>query len=279
MLMVDETLFKSEWFVNMGVDERYMYLYLLTSSSNKTGIFEWNERLINFCANTTRKFTKSDILTIYGHRIQRVPGRDNTLIIVDYIRFNWCKDGRALDPVKNKLDRAIVKELASYGLTMEAVNEMAKHKVNIKKVEDDTDNTVPAADVLPPLRKVASRVIKEMFPQDVSVTDKDIQEMFAGFWEAYPGPRKQDKKKCLAKFAKYLREADDAVALFNKVMAGLDKWKATDTWTKDDGRFVCAPLVWLNNERWDAEVTIGNSKGRGRTANANCQSTETDGLF
>lgn len=263
MTLVDPTLFESEWFVDLSVDERYMYLYLLVNASDKTGVFEWNERKINFCANTTRRFTKNDILSVYGNRIQAVPGHENTLIIVDYVRFNWLKGGRVFNPERNRLDCAIAKELGRYDLTIEKLNEMSKHKIKAVKTSEEEVCDSPS-------------------DEESGVTKHDLDEMFATFWNLYPGPRKQDKKKCLAKFAKVLgKDPDKAVSMFNRILSGIERWKKTDTWMKDGGAYICAPLVWLNNERWDAEVKEGTygSARRCGTANANCQSTETDGLF
>lgn len=274
--MIDPTLFESEWFVNLGVDERYMYLYLLVNASNKTGVFEWNERMINFCANTNRKFSKQDILTIYGNRIQMVPGRNSTMIIVDYIRFNWLKDGRELDPVKNRLDRAILRELTQYGLTVEKLNEMSKHKIK-EVLSDGSTNDDCGLGVNGVFNNKGVDII------NTSVTDKDMDELFAAFWNAYPGLRKQDKKKVRAKFEKIIgTNPDKAVSMFNKIMNGLAKWKTTDTWTKDGGQYVCTPLVWLNNERWDAEIT-GGANGtacrKSGTANTNYKSADVYGIF
>lgn len=92
-------------------------------------------------------------------------------------------------------------------------------------------------------------------------TSNDEATLFDAFWKAYPGPRKQDKRKCADKFARILRSSGDAVSLFNRIMGGLEKWKRCETWTRDGGRFVCAPLVWLNNERWEAEIAVGPLSG------------------
>ena len=42
--------------------------------------------------------------------------------------------------------------------------------------------------------------------------------------------------------------------LFAKIMNGLEAWKKSRDWLEDDGEFVCAPLVWLNNARWESDV-------------------------
>ena len=81
--MIEERLFQQDWFVDLSVDERYMFLYLLSIASKKTGVFEMNMRMINFGANTNKKFTKEDILTIYGNRenVAVVRERDGKSIV------------------------------------------------------------------------------------------------------------------------------------------------------------------------------------------------------
>ena len=72
---------------------------------------------------------------------------------------------------------------------------------------------------------------------------------FAEFWSKYPrGSRKVNRIACEKKWN---AEGLDAVA--DVVLAGLDRWIASVDWTKDRGAFICAPLVWLNQARWEAE--------------------------
>jgi hypothetical protein len=77
------------------------------------------------------------------------------------------------------------------------------------------------------------------------------KNLFDEFWEAYPGPRKVDKKKCRAKYDAIMKKARDAGKLHVAVMAGLAAWKRSRMWTEDGGRFVKAPLTWLNGECWN----------------------------
>lgn len=73
---------------------------------------------------------------------------------------------------------------------------------------------------------------------------------FDQFWSAYPeGARKVNRKGCLAKW-----QSLDCESKSDVVLAGLRRWKSSGEWSKDGGKFICAPLVWLNQERWEAEV-------------------------
>lgn len=74
---------------------------------------------------------------------------------------------------------------------------------------------------------------------------------FAEFWLAWPsGDRKQAKGKCLSAWKKAHAERDAAL-----VLAHVDRMKSSDEWRRDGGQFVPAPLVYLNQRRWEgAEV-------------------------
>lgn len=73
---------------------------------------------------------------------------------------------------------------------------------------------------------------------------------FAEFWAVWPrGPRKAAKQQCLNKWAKY-GCAENASA----IVAHVEAMKRSQDWTKENGAFIPAPLVYLNQQRWDGEV-------------------------
>ena len=118
---------------------------------------------------------------------------------------------------------------------------LIKDKDNIKDKEKDKDNNNTGGAGVP--------------------TD-DEKTMIEAWWKAYPGPRKTDKKKCFEKFVRILRKSKDAVSMFNRMMDGLARWKKCDTWTRDNGQYIRAPMVWLNNENWnDAPESTRPSSG------------------
>jgi len=70
---------------------------------------------------------------------------------------------------------------------------------------------------------------------------------FADFWQTWPkSDRKQAKGKCLEAWKKAgaERQAADVLAHVN-AMAGSDEWR------RDGGQYIPAPLVYLNQRRWE----------------------------
>jgi hypothetical protein len=74
---------------------------------------------------------------------------------------------------------------------------------------------------------------------------------FDRFWAAWPkSPRKGAKAACLARWTKGLYEH-----CADQIIKHVEWQKTTDQWRKDNGAFIPAPLVYLNQQRWDgAEI-------------------------
>jgi hypothetical protein len=74
---------------------------------------------------------------------------------------------------------------------------------------------------------------------------------FDRFWAAWPrNPRKGAKVACLAKWAKTYCETQA-----DQIIKHVEWLKTTEQWLKNDGAFIPAPLVYLNQQRWDgAEI-------------------------
>ena len=80
---------------------------------------------------------------------------------------------------------------------------------------------------------------------------------FERFWKAYPStPRKGAKKQCEEKWAKFLCEHSA-----DQIIKHVVWMKTTEQWLKGNGAFIPAPLVYLNQQRWDgAEVPDMSTK-------------------
>jgi len=81
-------------------------------------------------------------------------------------------------------------------------------------------------------------------PFPSSNKDKDASMEFDLFWKEYPN--KVAKPKALASFLK----ARESFSL-ETIMAGLARWKASDTWVKNGGEFIANPTTFLNQERFN----------------------------
>jgi len=73
---------------------------------------------------------------------------------------------------------------------------------------------------------------------------------FVSFWNSWPDhKRKAARKQCAAKW-----ESQGCEAIAERVLMSLEAAKASDDWAKEGGAFIPAPLVWLNQARWEAPL-------------------------
>lgn len=87
---------------------------------------------------------------------------------------------------------------------------------------------------------------------------------FESFWSAWPkSDRKQAKGKCLEAWKKAGAESHAAL-----VLAHVDAMKRSASWTKNSGEFIPAPLVYINQKRWDGAEGAANDSSQAAWAGA-----------
>lgn len=78
---------------------------------------------------------------------------------------------------------------------------------------------------------------------------------FAEFWKTWPSnDRKQAKGKCLEAWKKAHAERDAAL-----ILAHVESLKTSASWRDKGGQFIPAPLVYLNNRRWEGAETTATT--------------------
>jgi len=91
--------------------------------------------------------------------------------------------------------------------------------------------------------------------------EKEKEYIFAQFWAAYP--RKEDKQRARKEFDAL--KPDET--LLKTMLTAIERWKTTDQWTEDGGKYIPHPGTWLHNKRWEDEPPKDNAKpsGQGKT--------------
>ena len=89
----------------------------------------------------------------------------------------------------------------------------------------------------------------------ISTLGEPMPELFESgferFWKAWPAStRKGAKSECRKKWEKHYCETQT-----DQIIKHVEWLKTTEQWIKSNGAFIPAPLVYLNQQRWDgAEV-------------------------
>ncbi len=101
-------------------------------------------------------------------------------------------------------------------------------KVNLKVIQEDKQKPTPSS-------------------SSSSSSSSNTNTRFAEFWSTYPNcKRKGSKSKCDDVWSK---RGYDGIA--DQILGHLESMATSDDWTKMDGQFVPAPLVYLNKQSWD----------------------------
>ena len=95
---------------------------------------------------------------------------------------------------------------------------------------------------------------------DIPSFQTPIEELFLKFWKAYP--KKVGKQDALKSFKKIKPSKE----LVDKMVSVIEDAKNTDQWTKNGGQYIPNPSTWLNQGRWDDDISTytrrSSSEGR-----------------
>lgn len=89
-----------------------------------------------------------------------------------------------------------------------------------------------------------------------------IKQRFDDFWKAYP--KKQGKGAAEKAFMKIAPTKE----LLKAMLKVISEWKLSKQWTKDNGQYIPNPATWLNQKRWEDEIST-NSYGYSTQSVAN----------
>lgn len=165
--------------------------------------------------------------------------------------------------IRAQMDR----DAAKYAATVQKRREAGKQGGRPPKANESTEKQTEAKKANGFLEKQTEA--KKPDTDNVNVTDTDNvnvtdinnipptpqggtdaqERRFAEFWAEYP--KKVGKKAALASWKKVKPDAK----LHERIMQAVAIAKKSEQWNREGGRFVPNPSTWLNQGRWDDELT------------------------
>lgn len=76
---------------------------------------------------------------------------------------------------------------------------------------------------------------------------KESQKMFEIFWTTYP--KKRDKGRT----EKWFEKNNPSKTLVDLMIKQIERFKDTEDWKKENGKFIPYPTTWLNGKMWEDE--------------------------
>lgn len=135
----------------------------------------------------------------------------------------------------------------------------AKRKRNRVRYENETVTTrITLCDIdsYEDLRNASETQAKRKRNADESHKNKEERKrekepLFDQFWNAYP--RKVSKGAARKAWGKL--KPDEA--LTQTIITAVGRQITSEQWVKDGGQYIPHPATWLNNKRWEDEITPG----------------------
>lgn len=207
-------------------EDKYFYLYLLTNPhTNLCGCYEISMKQMVRETGYNEDTVKRLIQRMENvHNVIQYDPETKEILIPKWGKYNWGNSPKVKEgalKVAHNIKSAAFKESVLDTLSIEY-----PYTMDISVTVTDTNTTTHIDD-----------------SKDVIVED-----YFDTFWREYP--RKTGKGAARKSFEKALTKTS-----FQKIMAALDEQKASSQWNKDGGEYVPYPATWLNQERWEDEVS------------------------
>lgn len=131
------------------------------------------------------------------------------------------------------------------------------------KLNPDREGTPEVPNITPESLLINSGVTPTQIKirEDKISKDKCSNEGFEEFWKTYP--RKVNKKEATTSWNKA------KLPSLETIIKSIEKQKTSDQWLGDNGKYIPYPSTWLNQERWNDELTFGGDNGNRQTFNTN----------
>jgi len=204
---------------NLNPNEKLLFLYFLTNPlTNLIGIFEISFRRIAFDTG----FDEKIIETI----ISKFTKDDKIFYLKGWVFIkNFSKNQKYKG---EKLEIAMQKEKKNIPEDILAEISKFRYPIDTLSIPDNKDKDKD---------KDKDKAILRMGIED-----------FTLFWKTYP--KHNAKEKAKTNFLKLNK------TLLPEIITAIQKQKESEQWKKDSGQFIPYPASWLNQKRWEDEVTI-----------------------
>jgi hypothetical protein len=159
--------------------------------------------------------------------------------------LNWLSVNQIITiRTTNKGTIAKLSDTRFFDINIENGNDQNNHQTTTKQPSNNHQATTNKN-----VRKKKVKKIKD-------TCAKNCANGFNDFWKEYP--KKRDKQKSL----KAWKRINPDNELQEVIIAALQKQKKSSDWLKESGQYIPYPSTWLNNERWNDELSLNAESSR-----------------
>lgn len=224
-------------------EDKLFFLYLLTNPhTTLLGIYKINKKIMAFELGYSID-TISVLLDRFENKYEMIKYSNKTqeIAIRNYLKHSIIKGGKPIEDCLNRdINQVKDKTLLEYIY------------VNIKDSPNlnDTITNIINNNIYNNIKNSNSNRNSNR----VSYHDTYNESLFHIFWQHYP--KKRDKGNA----EKWFDKNKPTKELVELMVKQIERFKDTEDWKKQDGKFIPYPTTWLNGKMWEDEFETDTEK-------------------
>lgn len=224
--MFSNSVVESDDFLEMPDSSQNLYFHLSMHADDDGFVGKWKSIM-----RMTGK--KEDDLKILIAKSFLIPFDTGIIVIKHWRLNNYIQKDRYKETIYKK-EKALlsINESNVYNLDTECIHSIDKNrldKISIDNIYGQNEMTET---------------------ESTQETIKLWEEQFKVFYEKYPRKvKKQDVKK-------WFKNNKPSNELFSSMLHRLEQFRASKDWQKDGGQYIPYPTTWLNQKRWEDEISL-----------------------
>ena len=243
---VERGYWQDEFILELTPEQKFFYLYLMTNNKvNTLGAYVFPLTM----STVELGYNKETVLKLLDHfaQVGKIIWDETTkeVFLLNWPKRNWNRKTATLralkkdfDALKSPMLREKISALLSAFSDGEAIDDTEEQKGTNGNNEKQKETNGNNGDIL------AGRIENREKEKEDGGTGFDADEAFENFYKEYPN--KKNVKTARTRWEKMKVTPE----LFAAIMAGLERAKNSQEWTKDDSRYIPYPATWLNAEGW-----------------------------
>lgn len=253
---VERGYWQDEFILELTPEQKFFYLYLMTNNKmNTLGAYVFPLTM----STVELGYNKETVLKLLDHfaQVGKIIWDETTkeVFLLNWPKRNWNRKTATLRALKKDFDALkspMLREKISAMLSAfidgeEVIDDTEEQKGTNGNNEEQKGTSGNNGDILAGRienreKRIENRE-KKKENEDVG-TEFDAAAAFEVFYKSYPN--KKNKPKARERWQKMKVTPE----LFAAIMAGLERAKNSQEWTKDDSRYIPYPATWLNAEGW-----------------------------
>lgn len=218
---INTIIWEDNKFETFSPDEKWFWTTILINPrSNNLGAYKLTIRVLQNLLGYD-KTTIENLIYRFKNTYEMIDYDFSTqeILILNWSKYNWTKS--------------------------------PKFKTNLVKLIEKIESKVLLEQIEMIFNEFYTEIVEPKQEKLVEVPfGVSVNELFNRFWSAYP------KKQAKGNAEKWFKKHKPSEELVDKMIRVVNKWKNSENWTKDNGKYIPLPTTWLNGKRWEDEMQV-----------------------